>query len=141
MVLVLLLEAHGRSKTLFESYRARTRSKSTSVLLYYIQILKQYINKFLYYENQKIIYTEPTLVLTRECQAQVMHHADTPTTLLELPFPYSLGGVKYHLPICGLQKGLSIGSVVLRNHHHHTEIHNLSIKIGMYTHKHVYQHI
>ena len=35
-------------------------------------------------KNQKIIFTKPTLLLTRECQAWMMHHADTPTTLLKL---------------------------------------------------------
>ena len=36
---------------------------------------------------RKYIYTEPTLVLTRVCQPWVMHHADIPITLPELPSP------------------------------------------------------
>ena len=43
-----------------------------------------HIHRFLYFENQKIIYAEPTLMLNRACQTQAMHHADTPTTLSEL---------------------------------------------------------
>ena len=42
---------------------------------------------FLYLKNQKIIYTKPTLVLTRVCQTWAMHHADTPTTFPELSSP------------------------------------------------------
>ena len=44
-------------------------------------------HRFLYLENQKIIYTELTLVLTRVCQTWAMYHADTPTTLSELSSP------------------------------------------------------
>ena len=43
-----------------------------------------HIHRSLYLENQKIIYTELTLVLTQVCPTWVMHHTNTPTTLPEL---------------------------------------------------------
>ena len=89
MTSVLHLKSHGQSNTFSDPRRARTRSETTNVLLYYIEILKTiyiYIS-FYILKTQKIIYIEPTLVLTRVCQTWAMHHADTPTTLPELSSP------------------------------------------------------
>ena len=118
VVLISYLETHGRSKTFSNPRRTRTRSKTTSVLLYYIQILKTiyiYIG-FYILKTKKKIYTVPTLVLTRVCQTQVMHHIDTPTTFSELSSPiqprWSESIISpYATSITGRPQGL----VVLRN--------------------------
>ena len=70
----------------------------------------------LYLKNQKIIYTELTLVLTRVCQIWAMHHADTLTTFPELSSPIQPRWSKiiifsYATSITSRPEGL----VVLRN--------------------------
>ena len=64
-----ILKTNGRSKTFSESRRARTRSETTSVLLYYIYVYLKTMCIFNVYNMkiQKTIYIEPTLVLTRVC--------------------------------------------------------------------------
>ena len=62
-------KTNGRSKTFSEFRRARTRSETTSVfVLYYIYRFENIIHiSFYSKKTQKIIYIEPTLVLTRVC--------------------------------------------------------------------------
>ena len=117
VVSVSHLKAHGQSKIFSDPRRARTRLETTSVLLYYIYILKTiYIHKFLYFENQKVIYTEPTLVLTRVCQAWAMHHADTPTTFPELSSPIQSRWSESIISLYATSiTGCPWGPVVLRN--------------------------
>ena len=64
------------------------QGQSPPVFFYTIGTFENIIHiSFYIFENQKIVYIEPTLVLTQVCQTWTMHHADTPTTLLELSSP------------------------------------------------------
>ena len=64
------------------------QGQSPPMFFYTIGTFENIIHiSFYIFENQKIVYTEPTLVLTRVCQTWAMHHADTPTTLPELSSP------------------------------------------------------
>ena len=128
-------------KPFSEPRRARTRSETTSVLLYYIQILKTiyiYIG-FYILKTRKIIYTKPTLVLTRVCQAWAMHHANTPTTLSELS---SLIQPRWSESIISSYvtsiTNRPQGPVVLRNITSKIEIHD--IVMIMYTHTYIIKH-
>ena len=64
------------------------QGQSPPVFFYTIGTFENIIHiSFYIFENQKIVYTEPTLVLIRVCQTWAMHHADIPTTLPELSSP------------------------------------------------------
>ena len=80
-----IFKTNARSKTFSEPRRARTRLETTSVfVLYYIYRFENIIHiSFCNKKTQKIVYIEPTLVLTQHGR----QHVDTPTTLLELSSP------------------------------------------------------
>ena len=62
------LKTHGRTKTFSEPYRAG-QGQSPPVFFYTIGTFENIIHiNFYIFENQKIVYTESTLVLTRVCQ-------------------------------------------------------------------------
>ena len=87
----------GRSKTFSEPHRARTRTETTSVLFILHIDLKIYIS-FVIIKTLKIIYTVPTLVLTRVClnMGDIM---STPQPLFpSYQLPYSLGEVNITSP-------------------------------------------
>ena len=88
MVSILHLKAYGRSRTFSEPRRAKTRSETTNVFVYTIYRFEIIIHiRFYSMKTQKIIYIDPTLVLTRVCQTWMMHHVNTPITLPELSSP------------------------------------------------------
>ena len=93
------LKIHRRSKTFSEPYRVRTKSEFTS-FFYTIGTFENIIHiSFYIFENQKIVYTEPTLVLIPEYVKHGRCIMPTPQPLFSNYYlPYNLGGVKVSSP-------------------------------------------
>ena len=112
MVFTLFFKTNGRSKMFSEPRRARTRSETTSVfVLYYVYIFENMVHISIYStKTQKIVYIEPTLVLTRVCPtwATSCRHPNHSSRAI-ISHTASMER-KSHLPICDLYHRPSIGA-------------------------------